>query len=313
MHRVCISKDIEITNVEKELLGNEISQENPDAEVYLAWNEKIDSVFFDKYKLLKAVVRYGVGYDNVDIKEAQRRQIKVCIVPDYGIHEVAQSSAAFIIEKSRNLYEYDEESRKNYLTSRWQRPKQNIQRISSLKIGIIGAGRIGSMLINLCNSFGYQVSFYDPYVAKGYEKVLQCNRKNNLHDLLKKSDFISIHVPCNEETSDMINEDFISNMKKGASLINTARGNLVKSYSILENALDSGTISNIFLDVLKPEPPHKCSFFDKWKSGCYNNRLIINAHTSFYSEQSFDEMRRKACNTALAVLSGAEPYCEVKK
>ena len=95
MHRVCISKDIEITNVEKELLGNEISQENPDAEVYLAWNEKIDSVFFDKYKLLKAVVRYGVGYDNVDIKEAQRRQIKVCIVPDYGIHEVAQSSAAF--------------------------------------------------------------------------------------------------------------------------------------------------------------------------------------------------------------------------
>ena len=56
MHRVCISKDIEITNVEKELLGNEISQENPDAEVYLAWNENIDSVFFDKYKLLKAVV-----------------------------------------------------------------------------------------------------------------------------------------------------------------------------------------------------------------------------------------------------------------
>lgn len=312
MHRVCISNDINITSVEVEILGDEISRNNTGAEVYLAWNERINDAFFDKRKSLKAVVRYGVGYDNVDVSEANKRNIKVCIVPDYGVHEVAQTAAAFIFEKTRNIYDYDRASRANYNSQVWQIPNKQIKRVSSLKVGVIGAGRIGSTLIRLCRSFGYQVSFYDPYVCKGYEKVLGCDRASSLADLLRESDFVSVHVPCNSETLGMIDKEFIKNIKHGSSLINTARGNLIKDYSILEKALDNHVISNVFLDVLKLEPPKRCSLLDKWENGCYNNRLVINPHTSFYSQQSFIEMRRRGCETAINILMGLEPYCEVK-
>ena len=312
MRRVCISNDIEVTDIEKEILGNEISRENYDATIYLAWNEKINNVFFDKFKSLRAVVRCGVGYDNVDVKEAQKRGIKVCIIPDYGVHEVAQSAAAFIFAKYRNIYEYNCLSKQNYLSEKWQLPNKSIQRANLIKVGVIGAGRIGSVLIRLCKSFGFDVLFYDPYVSQGYEKVLECKRVNVLNDLLKASDFISIHVPCNNETVGMINKEFLKNMKKGSTIVNTARGNLIEDYKSLEKALDSKEISNVYLDVLKTEPPLRCSFLDKWLSGYYSNRVIINPHTSFYSEQSFEEMRRKACTTAVDILDNKDPYCEVE-
>ena len=313
MNRVFVSEHIKETEVEQTILGKELTRTNQNALVYLAWNEKIDSNFFDAFPHLKAVIRYGVGYDNVDVKEATRRNIKVCIVPDYGVDEVAQTAAAVIIEKSRNIYKYNKLSKLRYQTKTWQVPDESIRRTSTLKVGIVGAGRIGSKVLKYCKSFGFDVSFYDPYVAPGYEKVLECKRTKCVKDILSKSDFISLHVPCNEETRGMVDIEFLKSMKNGSSLINTARGDLISDYRDLEYAIDNKLLSFVYLDVLKTEPPQSHSFLDKWKNGQYQDRVVINPHTAFYSQESFVEMRTKACESAISIINNHDPYCEVYK
>ena len=313
MNRVFVSEHIKETEVEQTILGKELTRTNQNALVYLAWNEKIDSNFFDAFPHLKAVIRYGVGYDNVDAKEAARRNIKVCIVPDYGVDEVAQTAAAIIFERSRNIYKYNEISKQRYQTDTWQVPDEKIKRTSTVKVGIIGAGRIGSKALKYCKSFGFDVSFYDPYVAPGYEKVLECKRDVCIEDILSKSDFISLHVPCNKETRGMVDAQFLANMKEGSSLINTARGDLINDYEDLERYLDKGLLSFVYLDVLKSEPPQRNSFLDKWRSGRYQEKVLINPHTAFYSQESFIEMRTKACESAMSIINNQAPYCEVHK
>jgi C-terminal binding protein len=88
---------------------------------------------------------------------------------------------------------------------------------------------------------------------------------------------------------------------------------LIKDLDCLQKAIETGKLSTVFLDVLENEPPKQHSFLDNWKKGLYGSRVVINPHTSFYSDKSFIEMRTKACESAISILKGEEPYCEVKK
>ena len=130
-----------------------------------------------------------------------------------------------------------------------------MRRTAKIKIGIIGAGRIGSSVIRKLNSIGFRCSFYDPYVKVGYEKVLQCERNEDLNELLKQSDIISIHTPATAETIGMIDEKFIEKMKKGSSLVNTARGSIIKNIDIIYKSLINNQLDCIAFDVLPEEPP----------------------------------------------------------
>lgn len=314
MSLIKFSKDIEITCVERNILGNyicSIPDENTEV-VYMAWNEIIDANFMKSRPNLKAIIRYGVGYNNVDVEEANRRGIMVCIVPDYGVEEVAQTAVSYIFSHARNIIEYDLNAKQSYLSDEWQKVDSKVRRISDQNVCIIGAGRIGSTAALLLKNIGFNVIFYDPYVAKGYEKVLNIQRSHDLQSALERSDYVTIHVPSNNNKG-MVDDSFINKMKRGSVLINTARGEIVENLNCIQRAIESNRLSSVFMDVLECEPPEQHDLLDKWKSGVYGSRVVINPHTSFYSDKSFIEMRTKACISAISVLKGEQPYCEVKK
>jgi lactate dehydrogenase-like 2-hydroxyacid dehydrogenase len=314
MSLISFSEDIEITEIEKKILGSKIAKGNSEqkAIVHMAWNENIDKKFMENRPDLKAVIRYGVGYNNVDISEAKKRGIKVCIVPDYGVEEVAQSAVSFIVSHARNISGYNQEAKERYLKNTWQKINSKVKRISQQTVCIIGVGRIGSSASLLCKAFGFNVILYDPYVSRGYEKVLGIKRCETIKEALEQSDYVTIHVPSNNNKG-MINEKFIKNMKDGAVLVNTARGELVKDLDCIQDGIETNKLSAVYLDVLEQEPPIRHEFLDKWRDGFYGPRVVINPHTSFYSDKSFIEMRTKACMSALAILENKEPYCEVKE
>lgn len=309
-------------DLEKQILGNKLRcfcDENIDKkaiEVLLVWHFLVNKESLKDYPNVKAIVRYGVGFDNIDLNYCKNNNIKVFNNPDYGVDEVSDTALAMIMHFSRCLGFYNNKSRSLVLEPNQINPWQentniNALRLKSMTLGLIGAGRIGSSLaLKMKNIIG-DIHFYDPYLAAGYEKVLGASRHNKLESLLSNADIVSIHTPLTEETKGLINKGFIDSMKHGSILINTARGGLLSSHSLLYNALSSGKISAVGLDVLPEEPPilnTKDKFLASWidlKSE-FADRIIINPHTAYYSAESYQEMRNKAAIMALNALSNSQ-------
>ena len=177
---------------------------------------KIDEKFLKKFPTLE-VVRYGVGFDNVDLKACKKRKLIVCNNPDYGVDEVSDTALAMILSFARGLNLYNDAA-KNLAKKRskkWQEFKYlRLRRLKNLNIGIIGAGRIGSALARKSLPIFKEVSFYDPYKPLGYEKSICCKRYFDLEEILSAVDVVSIHVPLNKETTGIIDNKFIEKMKK---------------------------------------------------------------------------------------------------
>ena len=191
----------------------------------------------------------------------------------------------------------------------WQENTENSSlRLKDSSLGLIGVGRIGSAVaLKMKNIIG-EINFYDPYVSSGYEKVLSANRFESLHSMLSKSDIVSLHTPLNEETLGMVNDVFIKKMRKGSILINTSRGGIIESLDCIYNGIESGNLGAVGLDVLPTEPPDK-SLREKlllsWANqNKISERVIINPHTSYYSPQSYEEMRYKAAKMSLEAMEG---------
>lgn len=310
---VYITDYIESPDIELEVLGKYLSDHlSEEIEYLLVWHQKIDKKFIDDLPNLKGIVRYGVGFDQIDIDYCRERNIVVCNTPDYGVDEVSDTALAMIMNISRGITRYDYFS-KSYDESWQENTIRSIRRSSEIKLGVIGAGRIGGSLILKANALKFQTFFYDPYVVRGYEKLLDSVRRDSLKEMLNECDIISINCPLNSETSGMVNNEFLSMMKDGASLVNTARGGIIKDIDVLYEALKSGVISNIALDVLPNEPPEESLLLDAWRTNAdwLDGRLIINPHTAYYSDKSFYEMRYKAACNVYRMIESKPPYNRV--
>ena len=317
--KVYITDYIKNPYVEKKILGKYLSlKKNKNIEVLLVWHEHINKEYCKYFPNLKGVIRYGVGYDNIDTVYLNKKNILFCNTPDYGVDEVADTALAAILNFNRmiNMYDINLKNKKSKYFNQWQENTlKSIKRINKANVGVIGAGRIGSSVLKKCKYLGFNCSFYDPYVPSGFEKTINVNRVNSLNELLNISDYISIHIPLNKKTNNFINEEFIANMKKDSSLINTARGGLLKNLEIIYNALKNNQIQNVFLDVLPEEPP---SLNEKLLKAWINNedwllgRLIINPHSSYFSKEAFKEMRKKAAENAFRIVKNQIPLNVIK-
>jgi len=176
-------------------------------------------------------------------------------------------------------------------------------------LGVVGAGRIGTALIRKAKALGMNIAFIDPYKDSGYEKAIGVNRYYNLSDFLAQCDVVSMHTPLTSETRDMIDDSFIDSMKQDSILINSSRGGVVKDLDIIYEALRSGKLSAVALDVLADEPPINSKLIDAWRNrnNKLSHRIIINPHTSYYSKESFTEMRVEASKNAKRILDGVQP------
>ena len=314
MNKVFITDYINNPEIEKEILGDELCNDpNDSIEVLLVWHETIDKKFIDKFPKLKGIIRYGVGFDNVDLIYASSIGILVCNTPDYGIDEVSDTALAMILNISRGLSQYDFACR-SYLNNWQENTIKSIKRTSNCNIGIIGAGRIGGSLLLKANAIGFNTYFYDPYISRGSDKMLKSTQVEQLEELLTISDIVSIHTPLTHETKGMVNKSFISKMKNSSSLVNTARGQIIKDLDDFCEPLKTGKIFSLALDVLPNEPPKNSRLLKSWKKRekWLASRLLINPHTAYYSTESYIEMRAKASNNALRIVKGLSPLNKIK-
>jgi C-terminal binding protein len=309
MAQVFITDYIDNSNLEQEVLVDSVSTESTiDTEVLLVWHECIDGQYLDQFPKIKGVIRYGVGFDNIDLEEIRGRGLVFCNTPDYGTDEVSDTALAMMLSLLRGVFAYDVFSR-GY-TDTWQENTiGKLRRVSGLTLGVVGAGRIGTALMRKAKALGMNIVFYDPYKDSGYEKAIGVNRCYDLSEFLAQCDVVSMHTPLTSETRAMVDKSFIDSMKQDSILINSSRGEVVKDLDVIYKALKSEKLSAVALDVLPDEPPIDCELIRAWKSHDKElaHRIIINPHTSYYTQESYIEMRVKAAENAKRILDGIEP------
>ncbi len=275
-----------------------------EVDAILLWHWHMDEATAEVLENCKVVVRYGVGYDLVDMEALKKHNLPLCNTPDYGTEEVADAACAMILAIQRKIVTYDRACR-NY-SSGWQ---ENLlkphQRTSDQAVGLIGVGRIGTAVVNRLKPFGYRIMGYDPYQPSGHEKAVGYNRVNSLDELLSECDIVSLHCPLTDETRGMVNSDFIGRMKAGASLVNTARGQILENLDCIEQGLREGQLESIGFDVLPDEPPKEHSLLSAWRNDeeWILGRVIITPHVGYYSQRGWYEMRYKAAETARMCLA----------
>ena len=266
-----------------------------DADALLATYAKITADMIRQMTRCRIISRFGIGVDNVDIPAATERGIVVTKVPDYCIDEVSDHAMALLLSAVRKI------PLANSLVQqgRWEMPAVvPIHRLRGTVLGLVGFGRIPQLVAPKAQAFGMRVVSFDPYIPKD---VFERARVESVDfpQLLKISDYISIHAPLLPETQGLFNADAFRQMKPHAYLINTARGPIVDE-AALARALDAGQLAGAALDVMTKEPPTGSPLLGR-------PNVIITPHTSFYSEESLNDLETKAAEEVVRVLKGQAP------
>lgn len=266
-----------------------------DARGILVRGTIIDSDFFDLTPNLEALVRYGVGYDNVDIKEATRRKIKVANVQGYANHAVSDHALALLYACIRSLSLGSQQIRTIFSKP----PIDDIFELHDKTIGIIGLGRIGGCFSSKVRHLFKEVLAFDPYIPD--KKFKEAGAiKTDLKTLFRKCHVISIHCNLTEETSRLIDKAAFSRMKNRPVLINTSRGPVVCQDALVE-ALNNNVIHSAGIDVFDDEPPS-----EKQEPLFNHPRTIVTGHYAWYSDASIQVLQRRAADNLIKLLTGQQ-------
>ena len=289
-------------SIEKEIFDengiNLISEKSPtkkelkaltkNADYIITQFAKLDTDIIDNLIKAKIIVRYGVGYDNVDIKTARSKTIPVCNIPDYCVDEVADHTLAFILNLTRGIYK----NHQKVAGGDWGLgiPLDDMKSLNDLNIGIIGYGRIGQAVVDRLIPFKPNILISDPFCSPPIQK------KNlsfvEIIDLFNNSDIISLHCPSTDKTRNIISHHSISLMKKGVSIINLGRGDLIDMDSLV-NSLINKTINYVALDVFDIEPlveNHPIRNFDN---------VIFSSHVASASKNAVKKLRQSAAEIVI--------------
>lgn len=245
----------------------------------------------------KVISRYGVGYDNVDLKAATAAGIQVTRVPDYCVEEVTDQTLALFFGIARKTVYKDREVRKG----RWNLIEDlPCFRMKGRTFGIIGYGQIGRALHRKIAGFGFKdILAYDPYVEKD-EMEARGACKVDFSRLISDSDYISIHAAFTNETKGLIDKHAFDKMKDGVLIVNTARGGIINEDD-LAAALHGGRVAGAGLDVFEAEPLPASSALRAIDT------VIFSDHTAYYSEESIRELKTKAARNIVEILTGRRP------
>ena len=247
---------------------------------------------------LRVVARMGIGLDNIDVSEATRRKILVTNVPDYCFSEVAEHTLALLLSLGRKTHLYHQLTQQG----RYERSVgPPLRRISGQTLGIVGLGNIGKAVASRAMALGMKILATRRRQSRdsGDATVDQVEFVS-LDELLARSDYVSLHAPATPETDKLISTRELALMKPTAYLINTSRGALVDEPA-LAAALQAGQLAGAALDVQTVEPP------DLSQPPFNDPRVLVTPHVAFYSEESLEELRRRATESVLDVLAGRRP------
>jgi D-3-phosphoglycerate dehydrogenase len=264
-----------------------------DADAILVTYAKLTGDLIRQLTRCKAIGRFGLGVDNIDLVAAKEKGIAVNYVPDYCIREVSDHAMAMLLALIRKI----PFSNKLVQAGRWEMPAVvPIRRIEGTVLGLLGFGNIPRLVAPKAKAFGMKVIAHDPYAKPELFKTAGVDGVD-LDTLLATSDYISVHAPLTPQTRGMMNAAAFAKMKKGAYIVNTARGPLVDEAALIA-ALDSGQLGGAALDVVAVEPLAK----DSPLLG--RDNVIVTPHTAFYSIEALDELQSKCASDVARVLSG---------
>ena len=272
-----------------------------DADAVLVTYAKLPGGLLKELKRCKVIGRFGLGVDNIDIPAAAQLGITVTYVPDYCLREVSDHAMALLLALARKV----PFSNRLVQSGRWEVPPVvPLRRLEGQVLGLVGFGNIPRVLAPKAAAFGLKVITYDPYVSADVVEALGVENAS-FEELLDRSDFVSVHAPLLPATRGLINAAAFARMKKGAFLVNTARGPLVDEAALVD-ALDSGHLAGAALDVLAVEPLAK----DSPLVG--RDNVILTPHTAFYSIEALEELQTKCASDVARVLLGEAPVYPVK-
>ncbi len=250
----------------------------------------------DNMQRCKVIARYGVGVDNVDVEACTKKGICVANVPDYCWEEVSDQALALLLACARKVVSHDRRTRKG----EWDIGSRDpIHRIAGKTLGLLGLGHIARVVVRKAKGFSLRMIAYDPFVSKEMADQLGVELVD-FERLLAESDFLSIHVPLNEETRHMIGEEQFKRMRSSAVLINTSRGPIVDEKALVK-ALREDWIASAGVDVYEQEPPAKDNPLFALENA------VVTDHAAWYSEESIVELQTKAAAEVCRVLVGEWP------
>jgi len=272
-----------------------------DADALLNQYAKITPYVIENLDHVKIIARYGIGVDNIDLDAASKKNIFVTNVV-YDICDVADHTIMLMLALTRKLFLVDKSIKK----FEWDWKKFHpITRIKGKTIGIIGLGRVGRQVAKRLIGFDVNLLAYDPYIPVDVFQTYNA-KKVDYTTLLEQSDIITVHVPLNKETRNMISTNQLQKMKKKMILINAARGGIVDEKALYK-VLMKKEIAGVGLDVLETEPIQKDNQL------LYFDNVIITPHMGWYSEDTVDEVQRIAAEQVLQCLEGKIPANLVNK
>ena len=211
---------------------------------------KVDAGVIAAAKALKAIGRAGVGVDNVDVEAATQRGIVVMNTPGGNTISTAEHAFSLLVSVARKIPQADASVK----SGAWDRKTFQGVELNGKTLAVLGMGRIGAEVAKRALAFGMRVLAYDPYLSESRARSLQVELVENLDDAIPQADFFTMHMPLTDETRHMLNAERLGRMKKGARIVNCARGGLVDEAALAAN-LASGHIAGAALDVFETEPP----------------------------------------------------------
>ena len=233
---------------------------------------------------LKIISRHGVGYDNIDLQSTKKNNITLAITATANAVAVAEHVMFMLLNISKKGNMYDESVKSGKFNDRNKLPKT--VELWNKNILIAGFGRIGQALIKRCHGFEMKVFVYDPFVSKEIIEKHGGIKVDSLEDATKSMDAISLHVPLNEKTKNIINYDLLKNMKKNCIIINASRGGVINEID-LDKALNENLILGAGLDVFEIEPPDPNNPLLK------NNKVFLSPHTAAFTEECMTRMGKE--------------------
>jgi D-3-phosphoglycerate dehydrogenase len=253
---------------------------------------KVTPKVLDAAKKLKGIARAGVGVDNINIPEATKRGVIVMNTPGGNTLSAAEHTMALMLSLSRNVVP----ACNSLKEGAWDRKKYMGSQLNNKVLGIIGMGRIGMAVCKMATGFGMKIIGYDPFAVPKEAQKLGVEVTDSLEKIYKESDYISLHIPGNEKTTNLISADQIKMMKPNARIVNCARGGIINEDDLYD-ALKAGTIAGAAIDVFPTEPPENTRFQDE-------PHCLVTPHLGASTEEAQVEVAVEAAKILADAIMG---------
>ena len=265
-------------------INEDLKQKIVDCDAISIRTAKLPNEIISSAKKLQVISRHGVGYDNIDLKSTKEIGATLTITATANAVAVAEHVMFMLLNISKRKDMYDQSVKLGKFNDRNKLPK-TIE-LWGKNILIAGFGRIGQALIKRCLGFEMNVFVYDPYINDEKIKSLGGKKVNNIKEAVKEMDAISLHMPLNDETKNIVNYDLLRSMKTNCIVINAARGGIINEVD-LDKALRENLIFGAGLDVFETEPPKSDNPLLK------NDKVFLSPHTAAFTEECMIRMGKE--------------------